>query len=161
MKNIVLLISIVMFVSACTKEVPETGKKLTKEIGEKEINEIFDQFTSNFNDGRLDSAFSFYSQDFTAYGPHFDSTVNLEKFTDDIKSYRMQNADKKLIIKIEDISLSEELAAVQSLDSFYAFDPVENKMVPVFSEKSIWLLKKNKSGNWKIFKVLSAQIESY
>jgi hypothetical protein len=48
-----------------------------------------------------------------------------------------------------------------TIGSFMVSDPIENKIIPVYSERSIRILKKQKEGTWKIFRFIAVPTFTY
>jgi ketosteroid isomerase-like protein len=64
-------------------------------------------------------------------------------------------------IKCEEVNISGEFAYIMTIGSFMVFDPVEKKINPVYSERSIRILKKQKDGAWKIFRYIAVPAFTY
>lgn len=154
MKFITIFILTAVLIS-CTKEVPEFEKKVAKNKSENEVRKIINDFQINFNDGKAEEAVLFFDENFSAYLPEVDTPINLLNYKNEILNFRLQRPGGKIAIEIEDVFADQELAAAQILTSYMDWDPVENKQSPVYSERSVILLKRNKLESWKIFRQLS------
>lgn len=154
MKFITIFILTAVLIS-CTKEVPEFEKKVAKNKSENEVRKIINDFQINFNDGKAEEAVLFFDENFSAYLPEVDTPINLLNYKNDILNFRLQRPGGKITIEIEDVFADQELAAAQILTSYMDWDPIENKQSPVYSERSVILLKRNKLESWKIFRQLS------
>ena len=69
--------------------------------------------------------------------------------------------DGKWNIKCEEVNISGEFAYVMTIGSFMVLDPIENKIIPVYSERSIRILKKQKERTWKIFRYIAVPTFTY
>ncbi len=161
MKKIIPFILLLTLVVSCTKEVPESEKKLVKSTSEKEIKDVLESFVASFNSGEFDKIPSYFTDDFGAFIPDSDSAINLEEYKNELNKLRKRYPEVKLQVNVEGVYVSEDLAAAQTFSSYLANDPVEGKMSPVYSERSIKLLRKTKNDGWKIFKSLSIPAFSY
>lgn len=157
-------ISLILFftlIVSCTKEVPESEKQLTKSTNEKEIRAVVDNFTAAYNSGGIDNISNYFTSDYGGFVPDLDSAVGIAAYQSDLRNFRKQYPENEMHLKIEEVYISEEFAAVQTFGSYTTLDPVEGKKVPVYSERSIKLLRKVKNEGWKIFKSLSIPAFSY
>ena len=162
MKKIYVLLLLSLFFYSCTKEVPETEKKLSRTVSTNEIKQLFENFTSDVNSNNLDKIDSYFEGDFSSFVQDADSAVDLNSYKTNLVNFQKQYPSGKLQTNIEDIFVSEELAAAQVFVSYMINDPVEKGMNPVYSERSIKLLRKSKTDNsWKIFRSLSTPAFSY
>jgi len=161
MRKLFLFISTIIFVVSCTKEVPETEKKLTKAVNEAEISKIIQDFQSSINSNDINAAINFLTEDFSSFVPDCDTAIDLYTFKNNLTLFKKQYPNGLIKIDIEEIFVSEELASVQTFTSYMNRDPVEEKMNPVYSERSIKLLRKQKLGSWKFFRMLSTTAYSY
>lgn len=162
MKKIYVLLLLSLLFYSCTKEVPETEKKLSRTVSTNEIKQLFENFTSDVNSNNLDKIDSYFDGDFSSFVQDADSAVDLNSYKTNLVNFQKQYPAGKLQTNIEDIFVSEDLAAAQVFVSYMINDPVEKGMSPVYSERSIKLLRKSKIDNsWKIFRSLSTPAFSY
>ncbi|MBA4407214.1 hypothetical protein C0389_08075 [bacterium] len=156
-----LLISFLLIITACTKEVPETEKKLSKSIEEKTVQETIENFVAAYNSNDIAKAVSLFETNYIGVVADSDDVIGLEALRDDLLHYRKQNPEGKWKITIDEILISGELAYVFTSGSFLMPDPIEKKMNPVYSERAIRILKKQKGDGWKIFRYLATPMFSY
>ena len=161
MKNLVPLLIIISFVVSCTKEVPESEKKIARSTSENEIKSLIDSFVVSFNSGEFDKMHLYFAADYSGYIPDSDTAISLTEYKNELQKLHDRYPDGKLQVNVEDINVSEELAAVQTFSSFMTYDPIEGKSSPLSSERSIKLLRKAKNDGWKIIKSLSIPAFSY
>ena len=161
MKGLFVFIIGTILLTACTKEVPETEKKSTRSANENDIRNLFLTLESSYNDGVFEKTISEYTNDFCAYDPDSDSSVNLIDYKNELAGYKNRNQESRLKINIEGIFISDDLAAVQTFSSFMMYNPIEKKYSATSSRRSINLLRKIRNDGWKIFRSLSIPAYSY
>ncbi len=161
MRTISPLFILLIIFSSCTKEVPESEKKIVKTTNENEVRSIIEDYFSYFNSGNINASLAVFAEDYSEYIPDADTPIDLTALENNLLNFRSQNPEGKLSVAIEDVFAADELAAVQVFTSYLIPDPVEGKMNPVYSERSIKLLRKNKNTGWKIFRSLSSTAFSY
>jgi len=161
MRKLISFALLLTLVASCTKEVPESEKRLAKSTSEKEIGVIIENFSEAYNSGDIDKISSYLSIDYSGFVQDSDSAINMNTYLNELKNLRKQHPESKLQLKIEEVNVSEELAAVRTFGSYMVPDPIEGKMNPVYSERSIKLLHKVKNEGWKIFRSLSIPAFSY
>ena len=161
MRYTFLILSILIIISACTKEVPETEKKLSKSLEEKYARETVENFIIAYNSNDIDKAVSFFETDYKGILTDSDDVTGLDALRNDLTNYRKQYPDGKWEIKIDEINISGETAYVFTSGSFLMLDPIEGKMNPIYSERAIRILKKQKNDGWKIFRYLATPMFSY
>lgn len=161
MRYTFLILSILIIISACTKEVPENEKKLSKSLEEKYARETVENFISAYNSNEIEKALSFFETNYKGIITDSDDIAGLDALRDDLIHYRKQYPDGKWEIIFDEILISGELAYVFTSGSFLMLDPIERKMNPIYSERAIRILKKQKNGSWKIYRYLATPMFSY
>lgn len=161
MRYTFLILSILIIISACTKEVPENEKKLSKSLEGKYARETVENFINAYNSNDIEKAVSFFENDYKGIVSDSDDVVDIDALRNELLSYREQYPDGKWEIKFDEILISGELAYIFTSGSFLMPDPIEGKMNPIYSERAIRILKKQKNDGWKIFRYLAAPMFSY
>jgi len=161
MRKYISFIIFTALIVSCTKEVPESEKQLAKSTNEKEVRAVIDNFAAAYNSGGIDNFSNYFTNDYGGFVPDQDTAVGLAAYQNDLRNLRNQYPENEMHLKIEEVYISEEFAAVQTFGSYMTLDPVEEKKAPVYSERSIKLLRKVKNEGWKIFKSLSIPAFSY
>ena len=161
MKKFILLAMLIAFTASCTKEVPESEKKIARSTSEKEVTSLIDSFVVSFNSGIFEKMPSYFTNDYGGYTPDSDTALGPAQYKNELQKLRNRYPDGKLQVNVENVYVSEDLAAVQTFSSFMTFDPIEGKLSPLSSERSLKLLRKTKNDGWKIFKSLSVPAFSY
>jgi ketosteroid isomerase-like protein len=157
----ILFTSLLLILTACTKEVPETEKKLSKSLEEKSARETVENFVAAYNSDDIAKAVSFFEADYKGVVADSDDVVGFDALRDDLIHYRKQYPNGKWEIKFDEILVSGELAYVFTSGSFLMHDPIEKKMNPIYSERAIRILKKQKNDGWKIFRYMAIPMFSY
>ena len=157
----IIFTSLLLIITACTKEVPETEKNLSKSLEEKSARETIENFVAAYNSNDIAKAVSFFEADYKGVVADSDDVVGLDALSNELVSYRKQYPEGKWEIKIDEILISGELAYVFTSGSFLMLDPIEKKMNPIYSERAIRILKKQKNDGWKIFRYLATPMFSY
>lgn len=153
--------SLLLILSACTKEVPETEKKLSKSIEEKFLIETIDNFISAYNANEIEKAISYFDTNYKGFTTDSDDIEGVDALRNDLIHYRKQYPDGKWEIKYEEVTVAGEFAYVLTSSSFLMPDPIEGKMNPIYSERAIRILKKQKSDGWKIYRYMATPMFSY
>jgi len=156
-----LFASLLLITSACTKEVPETEKKFSKSFEEKSAKETVDNFISAYNSGDIDKALSFIDANYKGFAADSDNIEGLESFRTDLNHYRKQYTEGKWEIKFDEVTVAGEIAYVLTSGSFLMPDPIEKKMSPIYSERALRILKKQKNDGWKIYIYMATPMFSY
>ncbi len=150
-----------ILIAACTKEVPETEKKISRMHEEKSARETLENFITAYNSNEIEKALSFCDLNYKGMINDSDDLGGLDALREDLMHYRKQYPEGKWEIKIEEIIVSGELAYLLTKSSFLMLDPIEKKMNPIYSERAIRILKKQKSDGWKIYRFIATPIFSY
>ncbi len=157
----IIFTSLLLIITACTKEVPETEKKISKALEEKSARGTIENFISAYNSNEIEKALSFFETNYKGIITDSDDIAGLDALRDDLIHYRKQYPDGKWEITFDEILISGELAYVFTSGSFLMLDPIERKMNPIYSERAIRILKKQKNDGWKIYRYLATPTFSY
>jgi ketosteroid isomerase-like protein len=157
----ILILSIIILISACTKQVPEGEKKLSRSSEEMAVEQTIMNFIEAYNSNDIEKAVSFFENDYKGVVSDSDDVVGLDMLRNDLIQYRKQYPGGKWEIKIDEVNISGELAYVFTSGSFLMPDPIEDKMSPIYSERAIRILRKQKNDGWNIFRYLATPTFSY
>ncbi len=160
MKYLSILFLITLLIG-CTKEVPEAEKKLSKTIEEESVRKIINHYYTAFNSGDIETAVTLVDENYKGMAADSDDVIGVEALTNELYQYKNQYPEGKWEIQIEELSVQNDLAYVIIYGSFLMPDPIEKKMSPIYSERSIKILKKDKNEGWKIFRSLSVPTLTY
>jgi len=152
---------LILFVTACTKEVPESENRIAKTAEEEAIRKLIDHFYTAYNSGDIETAVTLIDENYKGMAADSDDVIGVEALTNELYQYRKEYPEGKWEIKIEELSVENNLAYVIIYGSFLMPDPIEKKMNPIYSERSIKILKKDKNEGWKIFRSLSIPTLTY
>ena len=161
MKRTLSFLLLVIGIIACTKEVPEGTKKISKSAEEITAAIIVEDFFVAYNSNDVEKAISFCDADYKEVLPDSDDVVGINGLRNDLARYRKQYPEGKWEIKIEETIVSGEFAYVMSKESFLMPAPVAENMNPIYSERSIRILKRQKDNKWKIFRYIGVPTFSY
>ncbi|MFA7228578.1 MAG: nuclear transport factor 2 family protein [Melioribacteraceae bacterium] len=161
MRYFIVILSIGFFLTSCTKEVPETEKKQLKSYEEKNVRQTIENFTAAYNSNDIEKAVSFFESDYKGTVGDSEEITGLEALKNDLIQYRKQYAEGSWEINIEEIGISGEQAYVLTNSSFLMPDPIERKLNPIYSERAIRILKKQKNDGWKIYRYLATPTFTY
>lgn len=161
MKNIIPVILVFILAISCTKDVPEYERRSAKSLEESAVKEVINQFYFTYNSGDVESAGNLLDENYKAILPDSTEINGIEEAISDLFEYRKQYPDGKWEVTIDEVSFNSELAYVISTSSFVTPNPIENKLSPIYSEKSIRILTKNKNKSWKIFRYLAVPTFTY
>lgn len=159
-RNLVLLV-LVLAAFACTKEVPESDRKLAKSPDESSIREVIEKYYMAYNTGDIETAVNFFDVEYREVAPDSDDFLGYEELREELYQFRKQYPEGKWEFTIEELTVQNDFAYVISKNSFLLPDPVEAQMNPSYSERSIKILKRNKPEGWKIFRSFSVPAFSY
>ena len=150
-----------MIVSGCTKDVPETEKRISKTLEEESIIQTIKDFVVAYNNNDIEKALSLFDSNYKGVAVDSDEFAGVDALRNELINNRKQYPEGKWEINVDEINISGEFAYILSSGSFLMPDVIEKKMSPVYSEKSIRILKKNKNGIWKIFRYVAVPTFSY
>lgn len=159
MKYISLILIVVLV--ACTKEVPEAEKKISKTLEEENVRKLINHFYTAYNSGDIETAVSLIDTNYKGIASDSEDVNGIEAMTNELYQYRNEYPDGKWEINIEELFIENDLAYVIINGSFLMPDPIEKKMNPIYSERSIKILKRYKNEGWKIFRSFSIPTFSY
>ena len=155
MRNLLLILAVGLFFTSCTKEVPETEKKSAKSTEEESVRHTIENFAASYNAGDIEKTVSLFESDFRGTTGDAEEVAGIDALRNDLTQYRKQYPEGQWEINIAELDASGELAYVFTNSSFLMPDPIEKKMNPIYSERSVKILKKQKNNGWKIFRSLS------
>ncbi len=161
MRHISFGILFLLTIASCTKEVPETEKKLLKSSGEKSAEETIKNFAAAYNDNNIEKAVSFFDNNYKGAVGDSDYMTGLDSLREDLMQYRKQYPEGRWEINIDETIIAGDYACVLTTGSFLMPDPIEKKMNPVYSERAMRILKKQKSEEWKIYRSLATPTFTY
>jgi ketosteroid isomerase-like protein len=162
MWKLTLIAGAAFLFSACTKQVPEGEKKLSRVSEEKIVEQTIMNFIEAYNANDIEKAVSFFERDYKGiFSDSEEDVIGLDMLRNDLVNYRKQYPNGKWEIKIEEIIISGEIACVFTSGSFSMPDPIEERMSPIYSERAIRILKKQKNDGWNIFRYLATPTFSY
>lgn len=161
MKKLLLVLSVSLFLSGCTKQIHDGEKKVSKSVEENNVINTINGFISAFNSHDIEKAVSFLDLEFKGVVADSDNVIGLIEAKNALNSLMKHYPDGKWNLKYEEINVSGEFAYVMTLGSFMVLDPVENKINPVYSERSIRILKRQKEGSWKIYRYIAIPAYTY
>ena len=147
--------------ASCTKEVPENEKKILKPSDGINAAKTVENFIAAYNSNDIDNAISFVDADYKGVVADSDDFAGVAALRTDFINYHKQYPEGKWEIRIEEVTISGDFAYVLCSGSFLMPDPIEGKMNPIYSEKSIRVLKRQKNDGWKIFRYIAAPTFSY
>lgn len=160
LKNILALL-LLLFIVACTKDVPETDKSIIQTTEKNKINKLIESFYNDFNKGNIDSALTCISQDYKAILSESDEIVGLENYKRELNQYKTEYPEGRWQYSIEEMLIKDGMGYVIILSSFVMPDPLESKGNPVYSERSMKVLLKDSQGEWKIYRSVSVPLFTY
>jgi ketosteroid isomerase-like protein len=158
-KNLFLFLLIILV--SCTKEVPENNKKIAKSTEEVSAVSTINGFIDAYNQNDIALASTFLDIDYKGVVADSDDTINARSTIDELKQYRKQYPGGKWEIEIEEIYISGEFAYTMTKASFFTPGPVIGSVNPIYSERGIRILKRQKDDGWKIFRYIATPIFSY
>jgi len=161
MKKLISIILLLLLIAGCTKQIPEGEKRISKTVEENNVINTIDSFIKAINSHEIETALSFIDSDFKGVIADSDNLVGFAEVKDIFYSLMKHYPNGKWNIKCEEVNISGEFAYIMTIGSFMVFDPVEKKINPVYSERSIRILKKQKDGAWKIFRYIAVPAFTY
>lgn len=161
MRYLLIILSAVFLLSSCTKDVPETEKKLVKSLEEKSVRETIENYAASYNSNDIEKAVSLFDSYYKGITGDADDVAGTDALRNALMQYRKEYPEGKWQIDINEINISGDLAYVITSGSFLMMDPIEKKMNPIYSERTIKILKKQKNDGWKIYRSLAAPTFTY
>jgi ketosteroid isomerase-like protein len=162
MKRIIYaFLLIFILITNCTKEVPEAERKLSKSVDEARVRNVIEKFVASYNSGDVRAASEQYDENFQEITSDSLDVVGIESVRTELIGYQRQYPDGKWQIKIDEVIISDGYAFAICSSSFLMPDPVEKRMNPIHSERSIRILRRDRNGSWKIFRYLALPTYSY
>ncbi|MEG8946235.1 YybH family protein [Rosettibacter firmus] len=155
------LLLIILFISGCTKEVPETEKRISKTVEEEAIQKLIEHFYTAYNSGDIETAVTLIDEHYKGMAPDSEDVNGVDNLTNELYQFKNEYPEGKWEIKIEELTVENNLAYVIINGSFLMPDPIEKKMNPIYSERSIKILKKEKNEGWKIYRSISLPTFTY
>ncbi len=154
-------IILLLFFTACTKEVPESERKISKAVDEEAIRKLINHFYTAYNTGDIETAITLIDENYKGIVPDSEDVNGIENLTNELYQFKNEYPEGKWEFNIEELLIENNLAYVIMSGSFLMPDPIEKKMSPIYSERSIKILKKEKNEGWKIFRSLSFPTFTY
>ena len=161
MRYFFMIFLFAIIISSCTKNVPETEKKIATSVDEKNAGETILNFATAFNENNIEKAVSFFDLDYKGVVSDSDDLAGIDALRNDLDHIRQLYPDGKLEVSIDEGNTSADFAYFICTSSYMATDIIEKKLSPVYSEKSIKILRKGKEGSWKIYRSVSTPIFTY
>lgn len=156
----ILLLIISLIAISCTKEVPERERKSKESAEEINIRKTIDNYFSAYNAGDVETAADLLDQGYRGIVSDSVDINGIEEAKDDLLKYVRQYPKGQWDTKIEEITLGDGYAFVLCTSSFTIPGPVDGKN-PIYSERSMRVLKRDKIRGWKIFRYLAAPTFTY
>lgn len=157
-RNLKYFLFLLVILSACTKEIPEAERRQDKNIEQSAVRAAIQNWETAYNSGDLESALDFYEVDFRAMLADSNDIVGRDELARDLNQFLTQYPGGKWKINIDEINTAGDLAYVLYNGVFTSGDDLNN---PLYSERGIKILKKNKIGGWKFFRSMSMPVFSY
>lgn len=154
-------ILLIIILAACTKEVPESEKKLAKTVDESAVREVIDHYYTAYNTGDIETAVTLCDESYKGIAADSDDVNGIEALKDELYQFRKEYPEGKWEINLDELVVQSDLAYVIINGSFLMPDPIQKKMNPIYSERSIKILRRNKTEGWKIYRSFSVPTFSY
>ena len=161
MRYIVAVLMLSILITSCTKDVPETEKKIIRTADDENARMTIRNFADAYNSNDLEKALSFFDIDYKGVVADSDDLAGVDALRNELMSSQKKFPEGKWEIVIDEGNVSGEFAYFICTGSFLMPDVIEKKSNPVYSEKSIRILKKQKDGSWKIYRYVSTPIFTY
>lgn len=161
MKKYFLFLMLILISAACTKEVPEGTKKLSKSADEINAGKTVEDFYDAYNSNNLDNAIALCEADFKEVLPDSDDMIKIDGLKNDLARYKKQYPEGKWEVTVEEVTVSGEMGYITAKESFMMPGISTGSMNPVYSERSIRILKRQKDGKWKIFRYIAVPTFTY
>lgn len=161
MRLIVATLMFLFLITSCTKDVPESEKIIIKTADEDNIRKTIQNFMDAYNVNDLEKAMSFFDLDYKGVVADSDDLAGVDALRKELVNSQKKFPEGKWEITIDEENISGEFTYLVCSGSFLMPDVIERKLNPVYSEKSIRILKKQKDGSWKIYRYVSTPIFTY
>src|SRR3989339_347554 len=146
MRLIVAILMFLVLITSCTKDVTETKKKKNKTADENKARKTIQNF---------------FDDDYKGVVADSDDLAGVAALRQELTNSQKKFPEGKWEIIIDEINISGEFTYLICNSSFLMPDVIEKKLNPVYSEKSIRILKKQRDGSWKIYRYVSTPIFTY
>ncbi|KAF0149936.1 MAG: hypothetical protein FD143_2660 [Ignavibacteria bacterium] len=158
-----ILISILLSFTflSCTKEVRETERKSAKTADEVAIRELIENYTIAYNAGDIETAIEFIDINYRGVVADSSDIFGQDGLHEDLLQYRRQYPEGQWKTTIDEITIGDGYAYVLCSSSFLMPHPIEQKLSPIYSERSVRILKKEKPRGWKIYRYLATPTFTY
>lgn len=160
-RKILSLLSLIIIVSACTKEIPEAERKQDKNIEQAAVRAAIQNWETAYNSGDLESALDFYEYDYRAMLADSNDISGRDELARDLGQFMKEYPGGKWQINIDEINSAGDLAYVFYTGVFTSDGDPASAGNPLYSERGIKILKKSKIGGWKFFRSMSMPVFSY
>lgn len=155
------LVVLILLLSSCTKEVPEYERKLNSNVDENEVRKKIESYAESYNAGNPDALSNIFDESYVRITPEENDLVGIESFEKEISNYMSQYPGGKWKINIEQVDVSGELASVTTRSIFEMKYSGSDLPSTVYSERSLYILKKHREGTWKIARSMSFPTYTY
>lgn len=160
-RTILISLLLVFAFISCTKEVREYEKKDAKNADEALIREVIENYTAAYNGGDIETAIEFVDANYRGVIADSSDILGQEGLREDLLQYRRQYPEGKWETRIEEMIIDNSYSYVFCASSFLMPHPIEQKMSPIYSERSVRILKKEKNRGWKIYRYLATPTFTY
>ena len=161
MRLIASVLIVFVLITSCTKDVPEAEKEMIKTADNDNVRKVIQNFTDAYNSNDLDKALSFFDIDYKGVVADSDDLAGIDALRNELINSQKKFPEGKHEIIIYEVNVSGEFAYLICTGSFLMPDVIEKKLNPVYSEKSIRILKKQKDDSWKIYRYISTPVFTY
>ncbi len=161
MKRFLSILTLMLMLISCTKEVPEGAKRVSKSEEEMNAARTIEDYFAAYNSGDIEKAISFCDFEFKEILPDSDDVVRINGLKNDLVRYKKQYPDGKWEISIEEVMISGDLGYVMAKGSFIMPGVNARNINPIYSERSIRILKRQKNNKWKIFRYIAVPTFTY
>jgi len=160
-KTMFLLIVSLLLLTACTKEVPERERKSRESSETISVRNVIDNYFTAYNAGDIETAAELLDINYRGIVSDSIDVNGIDEATADLVKYSKQYPKGVWESKIEEVIVGEGYAFVLCASSFLMPGPIENKPAPIYSERSMRILKKDKIYGWKIYRYLATPTFTY
>ena len=156
MQRLFIVLSAVLLLSACTKEVPESDKKMAKSIDDKNVQETIDSYYHALNSGDIEKAASLMDNNFRGILPDMSEITGINSFKDNLKLFLAKYPGCKWDVKTTEINTYGDIA-YSSTTASMTVNNQTTKKIDIYTEKAVRILKKQKNDGWKFFRFITLQ----